>query len=407
MKKTVNENIKVCFIYLLKLIASVLNSKTATYDKNADWNIMLELSKKHSVQNLLYYAVASFSEEEKAEIDSKVIGELEKNHSLAVVKESNQQYYADEIIKDFEKNHIKNMPLKGFFLKNSYPSPDMRAMSDIDILFDISDYQQIKKILTKNHHMTIDKEYDTTFSFNLPPFFHLEMHSSLIDKTIGNDYLEKVFDRATKRNSFSYSYKMTDEDAYIYMVYHAAGHCVGGGIGIKMIMDFYVFVKEYGDKLDWEYVNARLKETSLFDFEQCIKRLSFDWFSLQSDVKELDRVGEYVLLSGTYGRFDVSMLTESLQDQRSSKEKNKKSNGITFFLKIVFPPYSKMIMIYPIVKKLPFLYPFSWVFRWFHRLIQDKNKVINKARLSLKYVDEADKSYYQTIMEEMGLDKCE
>ena len=117
MKKTVDENVKASFIYLLNLIASVLNGKTATYDKNADWNIVLELSKKHSVQNLLYYAVASFSDEQKAEIDSMIIGELAKIHSLYVVKESNQQYHADEIIKDFEKNHIKNMPVKGFFLK--------------------------------------------------------------------------------------------------------------------------------------------------------------------------------------------------------------------------------------------------------------------------------------------------
>lgn len=405
MIKTVEENIKVNFIYLLKLIASVLNGKKATFDKNADWNILLELSKKHSATNLLYYAVNTFTDEQKAEIEPQVIGELAKQHSLAVVKESNQQFYAEQIIGDFEKNHIKNMPLKGFFLKNSYPSPDMRAMSDIDILFDTPDYPQIKKILTKNHQMMIDNEYDTTFSFNLPPFFHLEMHSSLIDKTIGNEYLENAFDRAISRNGFSYSYKMTDEDAYIYMVYHTAGHFLEGGIGIKMIMDFYVFIKEYGDKLDWEYVNTRLKESGLFDFEQCIKSLSYKWFSSDSIVTELDNVGQFVLLSGTYGRFDVSMLSQSLQDQSSSEEKNKKSNGITFLLKNIFPPYSKMIMIYPVVKKLPFLYPFSWVYRWFHRLIQDKNKVISKAKLSLKYVDEDDKNYYMSLMQETGLSK--
>ena len=405
MNKSADKNSQDSFVYLLNLIASVLNGKTVVFDKNADWWAVLTISKKHSVENLLYYAVCSFSEEQKDGIPTKILHELFRCHSASVVKESNQQYYTDRIIDDFEKNHIKNMPLKGYFLKKNYPSPDMRAMSDIDILFDISDYPSVKKILTANHKMTVTNEYDTTFSYIIAPYYYLEMHSSLVDKTIANDYLEKVFDRANKRNGFTYSYKMTDEDAYIYMVYHTAGHCINGGIGIKMIMDFYVFIKAFGEKLDWEYVKARLKEAELSDFEECIKTLSFEWFSADNVVTELDNIGQFVLLSGAYGRFDVSMLSQSLQDMNKSKEKNKKSNGVTFFLKNVFPPYKKMTMIYPIVKKLPFLYPFSWVYRWIQRLIQDRNNAIGKARLSLRYVDEDEKNYYQNTMKEMGLYK--
>ncbi|MGN0558953.1 MAG: nucleotidyltransferase family protein [Acutalibacteraceae bacterium] len=405
MNKSADKNSQESFVYLLNLIKAVLNNKTAHFIKNADWQAVLTISKNHSVENLLYYAVCSFSDEQKSDIEPKVLQELSGCHSVAVVKESNQQYYTDRIISDFEKNHIRNMPLKGYFLKNNYPSPDMRAMSDIDILFDISDYPSVKKILTADHKMTVDNEYDTTFSYLIAPYFHLEMHSSLIDKTIRSDYLENAFDRAVLRNGFGCSYKMTDEDAYIYMVYHTAGHCLDSGIGIKMIMDFYVFIKAFGEKLDWEYVKARLKEAELFDFEECIKTLSFEWFSADNAVTELDNIGQFVLLSGAYGRFDVSMLSQALQDMNKSKEKNKKSNGVTFFLKNIFPPYRKMTMIYPIVKKLPFLYPFSWVYRWIQRLIEDKDNAIGKARLSLRYVDEDEKNYYQNTMKEMGLYK--
>lgn len=404
MIKSVSEKTKENFIYLINLIADVLNDKKPLFKDDADWQVLFALAKKHSVANLIYYAVSGFSEEEKSKIPADIFNSLKEYHMKAVVTEANQQYETDKIIDDFEKNHIRNMPVKGYFFKHAYKTADMRTMNDVDILFDEENCEQVNQILAEKHSMTKTVEESTHYSYVLPPYFYLEMHSSLEEKKNGNGYFVNAFDRAKKRDGFEYSYKMTDEDAYVYMLYHAAGHCVDGGLGLRMIMDVYVFNKVFADSIDWEYTQKQLELTNLADFEKFAKKLSYDWFAGQ-EVKVLDRAGEYILLSGTFGRTDVSMLSASMEDRKKEEQKGKKGSGVKFLLKSVFPSYKRMKGIYPILSKAPVLYPFSFVYWWFSRAFVKRNIDLDIVKKRLQYIDEDDERYYLEILKDMGLSK--
>lgn len=50
--------------------------------------------------------------------------------------DGNLSYETEKILKAFDENKIKNIPLKGYFMKKEYPRSDFRSVSDVDILFD-------------------------------------------------------------------------------------------------------------------------------------------------------------------------------------------------------------------------------------------------------------------------------
>ena len=67
-----------------------------------------------------------------------------KKHMLSAVhKDANHDYVINNLLKDFEENSVDCMPIKGFVIKNYYPSAEMRTMGDIDILIRPAEYKKI------------------------------------------------------------------------------------------------------------------------------------------------------------------------------------------------------------------------------------------------------------------------
>ena len=70
---------------------------------------------------------------------------------------------------------------------------------------------------------------------------------------------------------------------------------------------------------------------------------------------------------------------------------------------MVFPSFSGMKTLYPILKKLPFLLPFCWVIRWF-KVLFTKNKNIKRELTNLKKYDAGAIAEYEEELNFVGLD---
>ena len=79
-----------------------------------------------------------------------------------------QMHAIDTLGELFEKNGIRHQMLKGAVLKKIYPKPEMRGMSDIDILIDPKQLSEIDYLLKKSgyisqgfidHHDIFDKSH--------------------------------------------------------------------------------------------------------------------------------------------------------------------------------------------------------------------------------------------------------
>lgn len=405
MIKSVDEKHKQQFIYLLELISSVINGTKPQFKNDVEWMSIFVAAKGHSVENLLYYAVCGFSQEEKNSLPKKILDALNNANKYAILKEANQQYEADLLINEFEKQGIKNMPVKGYFYKHAYPQADMRSMTDIDIVYDSQKQKEVIETIKKCGFI-IDTIDDVQICCKKLPFLFLELHKTPVNPGEANyKYFLNSFNMAKKRDNYCYSYEMMPEIAYIYMIDHIAYHFVKGGVGIRMLMDVYIFFKEFSKTVDLEYIKQQLEITNLTKFEQYIKNLAFSWFSPQKVNLEIDRTGEFIILSNTYGRMSVSILQTAIKDSQSQINNNKKPSALKFFLKGIFPSYNRMKNAFPTVGRYPVLYPFSWFYWWYYRGFVKKNIRKSNILSRIKYTDKKNVAYYYSMINSVGLTK--
>ena len=120
------------FYQKIQIIIDYINKKES-FDKTNDLDIdyLIKLCKNHSILPLLYVSLKKYNIE-LTEEQEKV---LNKAYKSAVYTEAVQESEKSMILAALSNNNIKCMPLKGSVLKYLYPSPELRTMSDLDILY--------------------------------------------------------------------------------------------------------------------------------------------------------------------------------------------------------------------------------------------------------------------------------
>ena len=210
----------------------------------------------------------------------------------------------EQITAMFEAEGIWYMPLKGSVIKDLYPKYGMRQMSDNDILIDSTrgkDVQRIMESLGFTAEHVGKGNHDVYFR---QPVSNFEMHTSLFGKFHDEkiyEYYLGIRDKLIKDDDNGYGYHFSDEDMYIYLTSHEYKHYSNGGTGIRSFIDIYIYMKEYADKLDMDYIAAECEKLGIADFERQSRSLALDLFGggkLTDEDKEMLR---YIVFSGTFG----------------------------------------------------------------------------------------------------------
>ena len=254
------------------------------------------------------------------------------------------------ILAEFEQQGIWYLPLKGIIIKDLYPDYGMRQMSDNDILFDETRRDDVRRIML-SHGFTAEKfgrgTHDVYFK---QPVSNFEMHVSLFSAASDEkrQYYLDVKDRLIKDSSNRFGYHFTDEDNYIYIVSHEHKHYASGGTGLRSLLDTYVLLRRYGDKLDMQYVTAECEKLGIADFEQKNRLLALHLFSgsaLTADDKQMLR---YIVFSGTYGTHSNTV-----------KNKLSKKNGskLRYVISRIFVPMQSVKEFYPVFYEHKLLLP--------------------------------------------------
>jgi hypothetical protein len=355
---------------------------------------------------MLYYAVKDFPP------DLSEPFRLEWLRSVQV--DTIQKLETNNIFKQLDAEHIRWVSLKGYVLKNLYPSPEMRSMGDIDILIDAVNMPRVTEIMIKMGFTPEPNQGGGNhYSFNKKPLTHIEYHHSLIDISVPfsefvnpgwqyvnarcppdqptnqgdasraalNDCLTRPKGELNVREACLYqsnlpiyqssnlppvqpsnfpAYQLSREGCFIHMISHIAAHFLSGGAGIRSVMDVWVYNQHYEQQLDWTFINSEFKRAGLLQFAQNIKDLSDVWFGTKEPTELLDELGDYIIGSGTYGTSDKAVLSAVLK----SDDKNAIGiRKIKAFTKRVFLPLKEMQYRYAFLKKLPVMLPVGWMLR--------------------------------------------
>ena len=370
------------YTLIIKLLASVINGgEPPLLPESFNWRYACSFAQRNSVANIMAYTLDRVN----VKPDQTVYNVLENDRRYQILKETSQLVDIEKVIEEFDRRNIRNIPLKGYFMKHYYPRSDFRTMSDVDILIDRKSFKKAEKVFLEQgfEKESLMKAAEIHFKKGL---LYVEVHSDLNEG--GDLYYSGVFDRAKLREGYACSFELSPEDFYIYTVYHAAKHFSGGGIGIRMVMDIYVYLSRFD--VDYAYIDRELDSIGLLSFEHRLRALAFNWFS--DEQTEIDGLGEFILYCSTFGNIEVHFY------------RDKKKSEKFFALKQVFIPYKNMKGRYAYLEKLPFLLPFSWGQYWFHRLLISRDIKFKKGiRERTHRFDDEDMKLLDNVIDELKI----
>ncbi len=260
------------------------------------------------------------------------------------------------VFAELEKAGIWYMPLKGCVLKEYYPQIGMRQMSDNDILYDVSRSGDVRKVMEGLGYSTEHFGTGVHDSYFKQPVCNFEMHRALFG--IGHEdslqaYYENIKDRLVKDEGTNFMYHLSPEDFYIYMIAHEYKHYSGGGTGLRSLLDTYVYLRKV--PLDMAYVAGEIEKLGITDFEAANRSLALHLFDGKPLTGEEQEMLDYVLSSGTYGTMANSIRKQIRENGRWG-----------YFLSRMTLPFDMMTQLYPVLGRIPLLYPFCWAHRLIH-----------------------------------------
>lgn len=403
MKKQLSDIEKREYSYLISVLSSAVNETPAPFPyEGINWIRLFNISKICGLNSAFANTVLTLPKEYLPNDD--IIKILKENINAEILIDSNHGYEIEKVLSAFENYKIKNVPLKGYFIKTEYPRSDYRSISDYDILFDRNQIDLVKKAFAKLGYKFLHND-DNQYHFQKKPYMYIEMHATLVHEWESYyPYLVDIIESTVKREGYEFSYELSLEDHYLYMLVHNSNHFRLGGLSIRMLLDTYVYYRNHKDEFDFDYLNEKLRLFKLDTFEKRVREIAFNWFSPDKQKIAFDDLEVFILLSARLGRVDAGVMIGSYKMIKSAEKEGKSRSKFSYFLKSLFPSKKIMSVNYRYVNKFPFLLPVSWVQMWFRRFFIDKNvNVKNGFKNRFSYTDD-DVKYYEGLLKETGFD---
>ena len=313
---------------------------------------------------------------------------------VSILKTLLQVQSATMLEEKFEQAGIRNQLLKGSVMKHIYPRPELREMSDVDIMLYEDDFTQAEEII-KDCGFEMLEAIKHHVIFKKAPFLILEMHWDLYEKTVDKEqymYYKNQF-RAQLKEGKKYTYEFSKENFYVYMISHMAKHFYENGCGIRNLVDVYIYQQKYGNEMDRAVVEQELSTCGILDFEKHVAKLARIWLDDKESTPFYNSLFEYMVDCGIYGKGENGIWGQLCKQNKPDINNGKKSD-----LSYYFPSAEYMKEFYPWLEGKKALLPAAWLCRGV-RGITHKDSVERAKALK-------DKKKYDTMMniyQEMNL----
>lgn len=351
--------------YMIQLFRSaLLGEPVPALSQSCSVQTLGALIRKQQLTNLVYPTVSTVPELNPLKI------QLEQDYMMQIPKITNQQVEIQKWLDAAEAKGLDCIPLKGFLLRKLYPSPMMRSMTDLDVLIRDMDRQDVARWMES---MGYEAEKTNALShhdnFKKRPWMYMELHFHLMKPRPGRDELEKkVWEHASLLPGYQHIYQMSLEDFYIFHLLHLHKHFTSRGVGLKGVVDIYVFLKAYGASLDRSYLDQELKALQIYEFGTYMEKLSNVILGDEPADADSKLVADYMADCGSFGSGQQHRTIQMAQ----TKGKSITSKRLRYRLRLLFPGVQQMRKHFPSVQRFPWLLPVYWVARIFKSLFRRK-----------------------------------
>ncbi len=355
---------------LLAVLRAELTGDELTDEQKAELTseILPELFKIADRHDLAHIIAGYVTAHEVVKSD-KLLGKIKQNEIKSAFKNEHMKYTLNLICETLEQQGIVYIPLKGSVLKQYYPKDGMRTSCDIDVLIKENDIDVSVKAL-ENQGFTVVKRNYHDVSLLSESKILLELHFNVKEN---HENLDLVLKDAWEYAQLEagYRYKFSDEFFQFHILSHMAHHFMGGGCGLRSLMDLWVMKHKMG--LDYLIAENLLKKAGIFKFAEQVSRLSDVCFDNTSHDKYTESMLAFIVNGGVFGNVE----------NRAKYDKAQGEGSVKFVLRRVFPPIEVLKKRHTILEKAPILLPFFWIRRIIRNIFKGNTE---------RYIEEA-KSY--------------
>lgn len=321
-----------------------------------------------------------------------VMGRLFQKYCQLIRRDHIQMTALKKVYDAFEENGIDYLPVKGCVLKELYPNPAMRTMGDADVLIRTEQYDTIKSLLQSLNYVE-----GTPYHHELPwsnASLRLELHGYLIHDyhVLEYKYFLNAWDTAVHTGSRRYD--LSKEDTLLYVFAHYAKHYRIGGIGLRQIVDIWVWQKAH-PSINMDIVYSGLEQMDLKAFYESTMETLRCWFMDGEETEKAAVMTQYIFSSGSWGSVESHSTASSLRESKnygSTKIARRKN-----ILQAIFPSANKLSEQFPVLNKASWLLPFFWCVRWIRTLLFRRKNIRKYGHRLAAASDQKIKTFEQSL----------
>lgn len=384
---------------LFEAIKSVLDNTVFNLDIS-QYKAFYRLAKENGLSGMIYKVL------NKEKLSQEVYLRFEKDFFMYNFQHEKQVALIKKIDDLMNENQIEHIFLKGVSLKAYYPESYMRSMGDIDVLVKEDKIKLVREVF-ENHQIKLTGNSTAHDNYEDLQGLSIEVHPR-ISRDV-DDRFDSLSDHAWNESFIveNSRYQLNVEYEICYLLVHLVKHFYSSGVGLRSILDIGLFVKENQEIINENRLIEQLNQFNLDKFFLTIMYLNKLYFSIDafSNLQEdyqlkdstLEALTEYILVSGIHGHgVGFNRFIGRLGGHHLQKKKR-----ISLIISIVFPSYKDMSGMYPWLRRMPLLYPFTWVVRWFKIMVLKFGVSLKKIRSLFTKSQEVEK--VSKMYEEIGL----
>ena len=296
---------------------------------------------------------------------------------------------------------IRHMPVKGYYLRELYPLPEIRTFGDIDVLIHPEDRKKADRLMREAGYEVL-QDWEPTYNYRKGIEYY-EFHTNLMDGNLDDRsdlcaYFADAWNHG--RIAQGLRYAPAPEFHLIYVICHLGKHLYHGGAGLRMYLDVALYLRRYDAELDWAAVEEEFRRLKLETFFHTVMQAACLWFDVQTrcplpqaDEKSLEELLTYTLDADLFGHLRNHAAINVRNEKSQSKQK--------VLAKMLFPPAAQIENRYPFLRGKHWLLPVAWGAR-----LADNIALVPKRLKEMREVSQADRSevtQYDDFMNRIGL----
>ena len=355
---------------IVKLIKSAINGEKTNINEQIDWKSIIDLSREHKIEALVYSAI---SNEIKGNIPEDLLNLWKKEVFMSGITQQRHMKEVESILCEFNEANIDVLVLKGLVIRDLYPTPTLRTMSDADVVVKEEDLEKSIELILSRGYSEIERS-PSHFVYYKSGCLPIELHWNLADEHFFKQISKFEDDMWPNIQSVnigeSIANEMSLEDLAIFQCIHMAKHLVYRGFGIRHLIDFTLLVNKRGNEINWINLLNRCKKYGIYKFVlQVILtcNILFDMsipseieFVVNEDKSYLDEFIRDIFESGVHGKQDFVSSVASEFAYTADKEGGKNESSFKRYMRFLFPKVETMSDTYNYAKKYRLLHPVAW-----------------------------------------------